>query len=121
MISLFTGLLFRNRATTAISAVLIAFGLLFVWHKVDKASAVRRAVAEYVADVELKSAREQIAETERRHHVTKMANFQLQERMQVLEGDARRVQQEIERYETENEINPDGIVDPNLYGRLRGN
>lgn len=52
--------------TFAIGAAFAVTALvLFTWHKLDKSSAVRRAVAEYVADAELQQARAE-ADYERR-------------------------------------------------------
>ena len=45
-------LLWRLLTGRTVLVLLIAMGL-FSWHKVDKTSAVRRAVSGYVADVEL--------------------------------------------------------------------
>ena len=104
----------------AISALVFVAGALFVWHKVDKGSAVRKAVNQYVARVELKTAQAQIDEANRRREVAETANARLQERVQVAIGEAARVAQEIERYEAENDIPISCRVEPNLFERLRG-
>ena len=102
----------------AVAAVLVA---LLAWHHFDKSSAVRRAVVGYVADVELTAAQAQIEEAKRRRAITSAANTHLLERLQVAEGEAQKIAREIELYEAENEINPDGVVDRGLLLRLLGN
>ena len=52
----------QSRAACAALAIAAVLGGFFVWHKVDKSSAVRRAVVEYVADAELTAARVQLDE-----------------------------------------------------------
>ncbi|WP_010137610.1 hypothetical protein [Oceanicola sp. S124] len=113
-------LLFRNRTTSAITAVVLVFATLFTWHKVDKGSAVRKAVAEYVADLELETARARIEEIERRARVAEEAGARLQERLQAAEGEAIRMNEEIERYAEETDVPADGLVDDGLLDRLRG-
>lgn len=117
----FARVLFRNRTTTAISALLIVLGLLFAWHQIDKRSAVRQAVLEYVADTEIKVLQAQIEEANRRAAIASEAQDRLEQRLQVAESKARRIALEIKQYEAENEINPDGVVDSGLLLRLRGN
>lgn len=119
--SLFTKFLFRNRTTSVISALVIVALALFAWHKMDKRSAVREAVMEYVAQTELFAARAQIAEANRRAAVAAEAVEQLEERVQVARGEAQRLAVEIEQYEAENDIPISGRVEPDLFNRLRGN
>ena len=119
--SLFTKFLFRNRTTSVISALVIVALALFAWHKLDKRSAVREAVMEYVAQTELSAARAQIAEANRRAAVAAEAVEQLEERVQVARGEAQRLAVEIEQYEAENDIPISGRVEPDLFNRLRGN
>lgn len=117
----FGRVLFRNKTTSAITAVVVVAIALFAWHKIDKNSAIRAAVMEYVADVELTAARAQIAEANRRAAIAAAATSQLQERVQVAEGEAIRIAREIEQYEAENEIPTSGRVDGGIFDRLRGN
>lgn len=112
---------FGNRTSASISTLVIVGVILFGWHKFDKGSAVRRAVTEYVADVELATMRAQIDEANRRSAVTEEARERLEERLQVLEGTADRQGREIERYEVENEVNDMCVVDGRVLERLRGN
>ena len=118
---LFGRVLFRNKTTSAITAVAVILITLFGWHKIDKNSAVRRAVMEYVADVELTAARAQIAEANRRAAIAREATDRLDEKVQAAEGEAMRFEAEIEAYEREITISPDGRVSDDLFERLRGN
>ena len=117
----FGRLLFRNRTTSAITAVVIIMLVLFGWHKLDKSSAVRAAVMKYVADVELTAARAQIAEANRRARIATEANTRLDEKMQAAQGDALRYEAEIEAYEQQTTVSADGRVSDDLFDRLRGN
>lgn len=117
----FGRILFRNRTTSAISGVLIVAGLLFAWHTLDKNSAVRQAVDQYVAEAEITSLRAQIAEANRRAAVAEDATERLEEQAQVARGEAIRLAAEIEQYEAANDIPSSGRVEPDLFDRLRGN
>lgn len=112
---------FGNRVSASISTLVVVGAVLFGWHKIDKTSAVRQAVAGYLADVELATAQAQIAEANRRVVVAGEARERLQERLQALEGTAVRQAREIEQYEAENEVPDMCVVDDNVLGRLRGN
>ncbi len=118
---LFGGVLFRNRTTAAITGVLIVGLGLFIWHKLDKNSAVRAAVSEYVAEAEIAALKAQIAEANRRTRVASEAAQRLDERAQAVEGQAVRLAKEIEQYEAQNELPTSCRVDAGLAGRLRGN
>ena len=117
----FGRVLFRNKTTSVITAVVVIALALFTWHKFDKNSAVRSAVMEYVADVELNAARAQIAEANRRAEIAAAAQERLEEKVQVAEGEVIRVAREIEQYEAENDIPTSGRVDNGIFDRLRGN
>jgi len=117
----FSRFLFRNKTTSAITAVLIVMAALFVWHKFDKNSAVRAAIVDYVADVELQAARAQIKEANRREAVAVAAGQRLEERMQVAKGEAARAAYDIKQYEAQNEIPVSGRVNGDIFGRLRAN
>ena len=119
--AIFGRVLFRNRATSVISGVVIVAVSLFAWHKLDKSSAVRSAVSEYVAATEITALRAQIAEANRRAAIAREAADRLQERVQAAQGEALRLAAEIEQYEAENDIPTSGRVEPDLARRLRGN
>lgn len=112
---------FGNRASASISTLMIVGVVLFGWHKIDKTSAVRQAVAGYVADVELATAQAQIAEANRRAVVAGEARERLEERVQVARGEVQRLAVEIEQYEAENDLPSSCRVEPDLFDRLRGN
>ena len=113
------GLIFKTRAGTTAAALALAAGGLWVWHTLDKSSAVRTAVIEYVARTELETARAAVEEANRRAEIAEQATAALEERAATAERDAELFQQEIRAYERENEINPDGLVDPGIFERLR--
>jgi uncharacterized protein YlxW (UPF0749 family) len=119
--ALFGRVLFRNRTTSMISGVVIVAVALFAWHKLDKSSAVRGAVTEYVAATEIAALRAQITEANRRAAIAREAAERLQERVQAAQGEALRLAAEIEQYEAENDIPISGRVEPDLARRLRGN
>ncbi|PIE15189.1 MAG: hypothetical protein CSA68_07515 [Rhodobacterales bacterium] len=118
---LFGGVLFRNRTTAAITGVLIVGLALFVWHKLDKGSAVRAAVSEYVAAAEITALKAQIAEANRLAQVASEAAQRLDERAQAVEGEAVRLAAEIKQYEAENALPTSCRLSPDLARRLRGN
>lgn len=114
-------LFFGSRGASAASAVFVVFMALFAWHKIDKKSAVRQAVAEYVAKAEIAAVRAQLVEANRRTAVANLALVQVQERMQVIEVQAEQAAIEIQRSEVDNEISTDGLVGHSLFDRLRAN
>lgn len=73
---------------------------LFTWHQVDRSSAVRRAVAEYVADVELATARAERDELKRRRAAINTANRYLQTEIALAEAAALTANEELAHYET---------------------
>ncbi|WP_417681653.1 hypothetical protein [Roseibium sp.] len=96
--------------------VLIATAL-FSWHTVDKTSAVRRAVADYVADVELSAKNAELAELKRRSAVFASANKILLDQVAQANADAEAAYQELEHYVST--VADDCAVDGALLGRLR--
>jgi hypothetical protein len=117
----FRRVLFRNRTTTALTALLTLLGFLFAWHQVDKDSAVRQAVIEYVADTEIKVLQAQIAEANRRAEIAETQAAHLAEREQVTKGELIRMNAEIAAYEAEHDIPISGRVEPSVFDRLLGN
>lgn len=99
----------------------VVCALLWVWHVHDKQQALDTARDGYVQQVELAAAEAELAELSRRAAVASDANRVLQEKVQVAEGDALRFAAELEAFENETEINPDGVVDGDLLRRLRSN
>lgn len=102
-----------------LAAVLCA--ALWGWHVIDKARAVKAARDGYVVQVELAAAEAELAEMRRRAAVAADANRVLQEKVQVAKGEALRFAAELEAFENETEINPDGVVDGDLLRRLQSN
>lgn len=121
MIALIFNILFRNRTTSVVTSLIVVSLSLFTWHKLDKRSAVRAAVMEYVAQAELTAARAQIDEANRRAAIAEAASSRLQERVQAAEGEAIRIAREIQQYEATNDLPISGRVEPDIFDRLRGN
>lgn len=94
---------------------------LWTWHVVDKSQAVTAARDGYVQQVEMAAVRAELTELRRRGMVTAAANRALQEKMQVAKGDALRFASELEAFENEHDINPEGVVDSDLLRRLQSN
>ncbi|MBO6858492.1 hypothetical protein [Roseibium sp.] len=98
MIAAILGWLWSRPIIRNLIIVAAILGGLFVWHKVDKSSAVRRAVVEYVADVELTTSRVQLEELKRRQALTSKANRHLQNEIEKANADAEAATQELEHY-----------------------
>ena len=96
-------------------------GLLWGWHVHDKRQAVSAARDGFVRQFELKATQAELDALRRRAAATELANQSLQEKVQVAEGAALRFAAELEAYERETQINPDGLVDAGLLRRLRSN
>lgn len=102
-----------------LAAVLCA--LLWGWHVYDKQQAISAAREGFIQQFELTAAQTELEALRRRMASAEEANRVLQERMQVAEGEALRFAAELEAFENETDINPDGVVDSDLLGRLRSN
>jgi hypothetical protein len=89
----------------------------FVWHKVNKSSAVRRAVFEYVADAELTAARVQLEELKRRKVATDRVNRRLLSLINQANSEAEAAAQELEHYIST--VGDGCTVQPDLFDRLR--
>ncbi len=107
----------QSRAACSALAIAAVLGGIFIWHKVDKSSAVRRAVAEYVAETELTAARVQLAELQRRKAVADGARHRLQTEIEKANAEAQAVAEDLEHYVSTVE---DGCtLQPGLFERLR--
>lgn len=113
----FGGRLLSSRAGLAV----VLCALLWGWHVYDKRQAVNAAREGFVRQFELTAAQTELEALRRRAAATAEANRVLQEKMQVAEGQALRFAAELEAYQNETDINPDGLVDSDLLGRLRSN
>ena len=98
--------------------VIICAGL-WLWHTLDKSSAVRRAVIGYVAHTELETARAEAAEFKRRAKVFEAAKQALE--IQLADaGEAKAAaEKRIADYERTTPVAGDGRVSADLYLRLR--
>lgn len=105
--------------SSRLGLALVVAGLLWGWHVQDKRAAVRAASEGLVTATELSAAEAERDELRRRLVAADEANRVLQERMQVAEGEAQRFATELEAYERDTQINPDGLVDPDPLQRLR--
>jgi len=107
----------QSRAACSALAIAAVLGGIFIWHQVDKGSAVHRAVAEYVAETELTAARVQLAELQRRRAVADGARRRLQTEIDKATAEAQAAAEDLEHYVSTVE---DGCtVQPGLIERLR--
>jgi hypothetical protein len=100
--------------------VVIIVAALFTWHKIDKGSAVRKAIIGYVADVELSAER---AENERLASILareRSANTKLQQQIDAAETTAASARERIRNYEEENPSPVGCRADAAFIERLRG-
>lgn len=116
MISILAWIL-KSRAAFSALAIAAVLGGFFIWHKVDKSSAVRQAVTGYVADVELTAARVQIEELKRRKVVTDQANRRFQTEINKANAEAEAATQELEHYVST--VEASCVVQPSFVDRLR--
>jgi hypothetical protein len=101
-------------------AVMLCVGL-WALHVFDKSKAITSARDGYVLLVELAAAQAELAELQRRAAVADDANRVLQEKVQASTGEALRFAAELEAFENETDINPEGVVDGDFLRRLRSN
>lgn len=113
--------LFRNRTTSMLAGAAALAGILFAWHTIDKNSAVKQAMVRFVAATELAASEAEAEELRRALIAQRAAAVRLQEEIQMAETIAAERAAEIERYELENEINPEGVADDSLLGRMQSN
>ncbi|MEM5581805.1 MULTISPECIES: hypothetical protein [unclassified Roseibium] len=111
------GLILQSRTACALLAVTAVLGSFFLWHTIDRTSAVRRAVAEYVAKNELMAARAQLVETKRRKSVSDRAREHLQTEIDKATAQADAAIEELEHYVSA--VEDTCVVHPGLVERLR--
>ncbi|KMW56990.1 hypothetical protein AIOL_001948 [Candidatus Rhodobacter oscarellae] len=109
--------LLSSRAGLAV----VLCALLWGWHVYDKRQAINAAREGFVQQFELTAAQAELDALRRRMAAAAEANRALQERIQVAEGEALRFATELEAFEHETQVNPDGVVDTDLLRRLRSN
>ncbi|WP_150526834.1 hypothetical protein [Roseibium sediminis] len=89
-----------TRTGCVLVAILSLMAVLFIWHKLDKSSAVRTAVVGYVAKVELETAQAELTEMRRRRAAFEAANSLLNSRIEQAETQAQEAALELEYYES---------------------
>ena len=105
--------------TSRLGLAAIACALLWGWHVYDRRQAVQAALDGYVLESELTAARAQLEAISARAAAAETANVQLQAQLLVAETEAREQAAELEAFERDTKINPDGVVDGDLLRRLR--
>lgn len=105
-----------------LGAALVAAVVGAYWmHKRAVSEAVDAAVTGLVEASELAAKDAVIKELARRKVATDMANDELKKQIAVAQVEALMAAKELEDYEANTTVNPDGIVDAALLGRLRAN
>lgn len=107
--------------TSRIGLAILVGALLWGWHIYDKQQAVSVAREGFVREFELTAAQTELDAARRRAAATDRANKALQEKARVAADDAQRFAAELEAYQRETQVNPEGVVDSALIGRLRAN
>lgn len=107
--------------TSRIGLAVVVCGLLWGWHVYDKRQAVSAAREGFVREFELSAARAELDAMRRRMAAADGANQALREKVQAAEGEALRFATELEAYERDTQVNPEGVVDSGLLERLRAN
>jgi len=110
-------LVLRSRAVRSLLLLAAALGGFFVWHALDKSTAVHRAVVEYVAQSELTSLRVELNELKRRKDVSDHAKRQLLSEIEKANAEAEAAVEELEQYVST--VETTCVVHPDLVKRLR--
>ncbi|MEP3892494.1 MAG: hypothetical protein ABJN52_00645 [Litorimonas sp.] len=115
------GRVLASRLGLALSLSAALCAALWGWHLQDKRAAVIAAREGYVQEVELIAARTRLDLLRRQIAAADQANHDLQQQMQDAESRALRFARELEAFERDTTLNPNGTVDPALLRRLRSN
>ncbi len=107
--------------TSRIGLVIVVCALLLGGHVYDKRQAVSAAREGFVREFELTAVQIELDAMRRRVAAADEANQALREKVQAAEGEALRFAAELEAYESETQVNPEGVVDTDLLRRLRAN
>ncbi|TDE33181.1 hypothetical protein [Antarcticimicrobium sediminis] len=99
----------------------IICALLWGWHVHDRTQAVSTARAGFVRETEVAAVRAELDIVRRQMVAADVANRTLQEKVQVAEDAGMRFSEELEAFERDTKVNPDGVVDADLLRRLRAN
>jgi ribosomal protein S8 len=92
---------------------------LWGWHLQDRAAAIEAAREGFVREAQLTAEKAKVAHLKRQLAAGREAAQVLQERLQAAKGEAQRFAAELEAFERETEINPEGVVDGDLLRLLR--
>ncbi|MEP2706521.1 MAG: hypothetical protein ABJQ71_05965 [Roseibium sp.] len=107
-------LILGSRTGANLIAVTVVGGGLFLWHKIDKSSAVRHAVAGYIADVELAAVNAELALLKKANAALNEANEQHEADLALAETLRTEQALELDAYVS----TVDAFVDADLLGRL---
>lgn len=108
-------------ATSRLGLAVIALGAALSWHYIDKAGAVRSAQEELADDVTIRTLEAERDAARLAAEVAKAATDRLQGQIAEATARAAQDQREVEAYERDTTINPDGVVDQSVLERLRNN
>ncbi|WP_299817487.1 hypothetical protein [uncultured Roseibium sp.] len=117
MIALMLGAVLRNRTLKTLMILAAVSGGFFVWHKIDRANAVKAAREGYVRHVELVAAQKQLELLEHRQAIADTARRHLHTEIEKALAEAEAAEQELEHYVSTVEDNC--VVKPDLAERLR--
>ncbi len=106
-------------ASSRLGLAALLCGALWAWHLHDRAAAIEAARDGYVRAVQLAAEQAKSARLARELAADRAAAQVLQKRLQVAEGQAARFAADLEAYERDTDINPDGVVDGDLLRLLR--
>ncbi|AUR06985.1 hypothetical protein [Phaeobacter inhibens] len=107
--------------TSRIGFAAVLCAALWGWHLYDKRQAVAGAREGLVQEFELTAVQTELDAMRRRMAAAEEANQALREKVQAATGEALRFAAELEAYERETQVNPEGVVDSGLLERLRAN
>lgn len=102
--------------------VVSALGAAFAFDRSAVTKLTReRAISQCGQEYDLSATRAELDALRAQIATESVAKQHLQEKIQVARGEAMRLAVELEAYERENEIDPDGVVGADLLRRLRSN
>lgn len=108
----------KSRILTTLAAVVITFTTTWAWCYVDKVYAVRAAVDGLATKVETEALKAEAEEARRLAAAATIALRSLNAEVDRAEADAQVAKEELEKYEKENAVNSDCLVDDQLASEL---
>lgn len=105
--------------TTRLGVALIVLAVGYAAHRVDKTISLRSARAGYVLQTELDVANAAIAVITRRAKATEAANENLTDKQKIAESRVADFETELERYETDTQVDGGCVVNDALFDLLR--